>query len=52
MLVENIETAPLPPRDFVESQILGIFKESLGVEHLSIRDDFFQLGIQKFPRKF
>jgi len=34
----------VPPRNQVESEIVEIWKEILGVNHIGINDDFFKLG--------
>jgi amino acid adenylation domain-containing protein len=37
-------TAYAPPTDTLEMELIEIWEEILGLEHIGIRDDFFQLG--------
>lgn len=41
---KNIKTAYAEPQNEVEEELVGIWKEILGVEKIGIDDDFFEIG--------
>lgn len=34
----------VPPRDEIEARLVGIWKEVLGIDEISVHDDFFEIG--------